>query len=196
MYGTTIRHAYAAFTEKIQCEGVLDYRYRLLRGVVERLRAGGAAPPAMPVAARGRAPARGPRLGARVRAYPSAKWPNTQSAIVLGWCPSVHTAYQDTRGFILAVRSAGRVSYRALNGSHGTTDPTRNRILVIACTAPEKRKTNGGIWRSSLLGLLGLLFGLFTCPRLPNPLDLVPVEPREVGCDQKDQNGYRRKHGK
>ena len=64
-----------------------------------------------------RAPARGPRaraaVGARVRAYPSAKWPNTQSAIVLGWCPSVHTAYQDTRGFILAVRSAGRVSYRA-----------------------------------------------------------------------------------
>ena len=30
VYGTTIRHAYAAFTEKIQGEGVLDYRYRLL----------------------------------------------------------------------------------------------------------------------------------------------------------------------
>ena len=127
----------------------------------------------------------------------------------------VQTGYQNTLGFMVAGRAsvyiysvglyavASTVYTRSrlprAHGStalRGTTDPTRNRILAIACTAPEKRKTNGGLWLSALLGLLGLLFGLFTCQRLPNPLDLGPVEPREVGCDQKDQNGYRRKHGK
>ena len=59
-----------------------------------------------------------------------------------------------------------------------------------------REEGNDGLWFSSSPSFAGLLFGQFSCPHLANPLELLPVDPCEVGRDQKDQNGYDRKHGK